>query len=56
MFLEWLMGQDPGTATDLVGYAAREASARGLEAFVGGATLIIEGSALVVILIILIIL
>lgn len=57
MFLDLLTAlQDPETAQQAIDYAAREAAAHGLESFVGGATLIVEGSALVVILIILIIL
>jgi len=46
--------QDSGL--EALDYAAREAAAPGLESFVGGATLIVEGSAVLVILLILIIL
>ena len=48
--------QDGGTSRDVIEYAAREAAAHDLGNFVGGATVIIAGPVLVVILIILIIL
>lgn len=47
---------DFDTTRHLLEYALREALSPGLEGFVGGATVIVEGSALLVILLILIIL
>ena len=55
MILNMLMAmQEAGTAKEAVEYAAREATAPGLEHFAGGDTIVISGLLVIIVIVVLV--